>query len=220
MDIKNHSLTLQKTARYNVYGTLTEETECFWFVLHGSRMLSEQMLYKFKEFDPKKHFVVAPEGLHRFYEKDFGGPVVASWMTKHYRLDDIEDNGNYLHTLYNHYTAQLPTTAKKVILGFSQGGTILYRWLHRHKEEVDCIVPYAAWIPEDIDLTASKTPLNHAKTLFTYGEEDQFLTEKRLEKMKALIDKQGLDMTYLPHKGDHRIARTQLHYIYTNYITS
>ena len=99
MDIKNHSLTLQKKARYNVYGTLTEETECFWFVLHGSRMLSEQMLYKFKEFDPKKHFVVAPEGLHRFYEKDFGGPVVASWMTKHYRLDDIEDNGNYLHSL-------------------------------------------------------------------------------------------------------------------------
>lgn len=220
MDIKNHSFTLQKTARFSVYGELTEQTECFWFVLHGSQMLCEQMLYKFKEFDPKKHLIVAPEGMHRFYAKDFGGPVVASWMTKHYRLDDIQDNGAYLSTLFQHFGKLLPKTCKKVILGFSQGGTILYRWLHRHKEEVDFIIPYAAWIPEDIDLKQSKTQFNTIKTLFTYGEEDQFLTQKRLGKMKQLIEKQGLQMTYLPHPGDHRIARSQLHYIYNEYIST
>ncbi len=218
MEIKNHSLTLQKTARYSVYGELTAQVECFWFVLHGSRMLCEQMLYKFKDFDPEKHFVVAPEALHRFYAKDFGGPVVASWMTKHNRLDDIHDNGAYLSDLYQHYTQQLPKTCKTVILGFSQGGTILYRWLHRHKEAVDFIIPYAAWIPEDINLKQAQTPLNKSKTLFTYGEEDQFLTKERIETTKQMVKKQDLQMTYLPHAGDHRIARKQLHYIYNEYI--
>lgn len=218
MEIKNHSLVLQKTARYSVFGELTAQVECFWFVLHGSRMLCEQMLYKFKDFDPKKHLVVAPEALHRFYAKDFGGPVVASWMTKHHRLDDINDNGEYLSNLYGQYVNQLPKGCKKVILGFSQGGTILYRWLHKHKEAVDFIIPYAAWIPEDIDLKQSQTQLNTINTYFTYGEEDQFLTTERIKKIKQLTDEQGLKITYLPYSGDHRMDRNQLHHIYNHFI--
>ena len=96
MELKTDYFISPKTARYSTYGELTASTKYFWFALHGSKMLCEQMLYKFKDFDPKEHFVVAPEGLNRFYEKDFGGPVVASWMTKRDRLHEIKDNGNYL----------------------------------------------------------------------------------------------------------------------------
>ena len=74
MEIKTDYYTTQKIARYSTYGTLSEKTKYFWFALHGSKMLCEQMLYKFKEFDPTEHFIVAPEALIRFYEKDFGGP--------------------------------------------------------------------------------------------------------------------------------------------------
>jgi predicted esterase len=218
MELKTDYFISPKTARYSTYGELTASTKYFWFALHGSKMLCEQMLYKFKDFDPKEHFVVAPEGLNRFYEKDFGGPVVASWMTKRDRLHEIKDNGNYLSGLYQHFLAQLPQVCKKTIMAFSQGGTIAFRWLHQKKVEVDNVIPYACWIPEDIDLTASKTDLNASQLLFTYGKEDQFLTEKYIAMVGDVINKSNVKMTFSPYTGDHRISKEQLKLIFEQYI--
>jgi len=218
MELKTDYFISPKTARYSTYGELTASTKYFWFALHGSKMLCEQMLYKFKDFGPKEHFVVAPEGLNRFYEKDFGGPVVASWMTKRDRLHEIKDNGNYLSGLYQHFLAQLPQGCKKTIMAFSQGGTIAFRWLHQKKVEVDNVIPYACWIPEDIDLIASKTDLNVPQLLFTYGKEDQFLTEKYIAMVGDVINKSNVKMTFLPYTGDHRISKEQLKLIFEQYI--
>jgi predicted esterase len=218
MELKTDYFISPKTARYSTYGELTASTKYFWFALHGSKMLCEQMLYKFKDFDPKEHFVVAPEGLNRFYEKDFGGPVVASWMTKRDRLHEIKDNGNYLSGLYQHFLAQLPQACKKTIMAFSQGGTIAFRWLHQKKVEVDNVIPYACWIPEDVDLTASKTDLNASQLLFTYGKEDQFLTKKYIAMVGDVINKSNVKMTFLPYTGDHRISKEQLKLIFEKYI--
>jgi len=218
MELKTDYFISPKTARYSTYGELTASTKYFWFALHGSKMLCEQMLYKFKDFDPKEHFVVAPEGLNRFYEKDFGGPVVASWMTKRDRLHEIKDNGNYLSGLYQHFLAQLPQACKKTIMAFSQGGTIAFRWLHQKKVEVDNVIPYACWIPEDIDLIASKTDLNVPQLLFTYGKEDQFLTKKYIAMVGDVINKSDVKMTFLPYTGDHRISKEQLKLIFEQYI--
>ncbi len=218
MEIKTNYFISPKTARYSTYGELTASTKYFWFALHGSKMLCEQMLYKFKNFDPKEHFIVAPESFSRFYEKDFGGPVVASWMTKRDRLHEIKDNGNYLSGLYQHFLEQLPQGCKKTIMAFSQGGTICFRWLHQQKVVVDYIIPYACWIPEDIDLAASKTDLNAVQLLFTYGKEDQYLKAEYIAMVAEIIKKSKLKMTFLPYTGDHRISKEQLKLIFEQYI--
>lgn len=218
MEIKTNYYTTQKTARYSTYGELSEHTKYFWFALHGSKMLCEQMLFKFKEFDPSTHFVVAPEGLNRLYEKNFGGPVVASWMTKRDRLKEIEDNSAYLSGLYSFFESQLPKGCITSVLGFSQGGTILFRWLHAQFTRVDFIIPYACWIPEDIDLKDSKTNLTSSTLLFTFGKQDQFLTAERIELIQQVISKNNLTITMLPYDGDHRISKQQLSRLYNNYI--
>ncbi|MFQ3349793.1 MAG: hypothetical protein ACI87X_000579, partial [Candidatus Arcticimaribacter sp.] len=101
MELNTHHLITPKTARYSTYGKMSTKTKYFWFVLHGSNMLAEQMLYKFKEFDLETHFVVAPEGLSRFYLNGFGGDVVSSWMTKRDRLEEIHDFSVYCSTLFD-----------------------------------------------------------------------------------------------------------------------
>lgn len=218
MDIKTNYYTTQKIARYSTYGKLGPNTKYFWFALHGSKMLCEQMLYKFKAFDPNEHFVVAPEALIRFYEKDFGGPVVASWMTKRDRLNEIEDFSEYLSGLYRSFVAQLPQDCIKSMLAFSQGGTTAFRWLHAREVEVDHLIPYACWIPEDILLSESKTDLAKINLLFTYGIEDQFLTEKRIAMINAVIAQNNLTVKSLPYKGDHRVSKEQLQNIFEHYI--
>ena len=218
MEINTNYYITQKIARYSTFGTLGPATKYFWFALHGSKMLCEQMLYKFKAFDPNEHFVVAPEALIRFYEKDFGGPVVASWMTKRDRLEEIEDFSEYLSGLYASFVAQLPPDCVKLILAFSQGGTTSFRWLHARAVEVDYLIPYACWIPEDIPLSQGKTDLSKVNLLFTYGTEDQFLTEKRIAMVNAVIAQNNLTVKTLPYKGDHRVSKEQLQNIFEHYI--
>lgn len=219
MDIKTSYIETRKTARYSTFGNLTDQTKYFWFGLHGSKMQCEQVLYKFKDFDPDLHFVVAPEGLHKLYLNGFGGDVVASWMTKRDRLKEISDFSNYLTKLYQQYTEQLAPNVKKITLGFSQGGTSLFRWLHNTKISTDQIIGYSCWIPEDINLKESKTALSDAPMLYTYGLQDEFLTEENMAKVQKVIDANELKMTMEPYEGDHRISKDQLMNLFKKYIS-
>jgi len=218
MNIQTNYLEVKKTARYVTYGNLSEKTQYFWLAVHGSNMLCEQMIYKFKEFDPETHFVVAPEALSRFYAKKFGGDVLAAWMTSRDRLKEIDDLAAYLNQLYTLYTKQLSADCKKTILSFSQGGTITYRWLHRLSVEADYLLAYSCWIPEDIDLKLSVTNLNELTTIYTYGIQDQFLTEKRIKVVQEIIQRNDLKIKMEAYEGDHRVSKVQLKAIFEKYI--
>ena len=218
MEIKTHHIVTSKTARYTAYGELSSKTKYFWFVLHGSNMLSEQMLYKFKDFDPETHFVIAPEGLSRFYVNGFGGEVVASWMTKRDRLEEIHDFSVYCSTLYDTYVQKLPDSCKTIIMGFSQGGVTAMRWLHHLGVTVDFLIPYACWIPEDIDYSTAKTDWNKICKILTYGSKDQFLNEKKIIEIQEICKAGNLDFHNEIYAGDHRVDKKQLKKIFKQYI--
>ena len=225
MDIKTHQLTVNKTARYACYGELSEKTKYLWLALHGSHMTCEQMLYKFADFDPKEHFVIAPEGLSRFYLKGMSGDVVASWMTKRDRLLEIQDLCDYLSQLWTLYLEKIVDlyivdikSVKKILLGFSQGGTSAFRWLHAHKTDFDFFFPYAAWIPDDIDYSVSATNFSHMSSHFSYGKQDQYLTEDRITVLKDLLIQNNLPTSIIPHEGDHRIDRNHLMHLFKSIV--
>lgn len=218
MEIKQEYISVSKTARYSIFGNLGPNTKYFWFALHGSNMLCEQMLYKFRNFDPDEHFIVAPEGLSRFYSKGFGGDVVAAWMTSRDRLEEIKDFSNYLSKLFSIYTSQLSSECKKIVFGFSQGGTTAFRWLHHNLVDYDFVIGNSCWIPEDINLAEAKSNLTSNQIIYTYGSQDQYLTPERIESLKMVLNKNQLDIELLKYEGDHRVSKEQLKYIHENFI--
>ncbi len=217
MEISTNYITTPKTTRFVTYGHPGPKTKYFWFCLHGSKMVCEQIVYKFAEFDPQEHYIVAPEGMHKLYSEGFGGAVVATWMTKRDRLKEIQDFSVYLSTLYKQESAKV-TQAKKILFGFSQGGTTLFRWLHREQINADVLMGYTCWVPEDIDLTKSETDLDLLKKIYTYGTKDQFLTDERLAMLKTVVAKNHLDIEMLPFDGEHKIYKEQLKELYHNFI--
>ena len=217
---KTNFLKVQKTARYVTYGTLNAETKYLWICLHGSNMLCEQILYKFRAFDPQTHFIISAEGLNRFYAKGMQGDVVASWMTSRDRLMEIEDFSEYLSQLLHKYSTQVPATCKKIILGFSQGGTTAFRWLHAKKEPVDHIIAYSCWVPEDIDLSQSKTDLSTIDLMYTYGLQDIYLSEERMNVLRSIVEKNNLIFPIHSYEGGHKIDRKQLKLLFETYIHS
>jgi len=54
--------------------------------------------------------------------------------------------------------------------------------------------------------------------LFTYGTEDQFLTDKRIAMVNEVIAQNKLTVKSLPYKGDHRVKKEQLQNIFEHYI--
>lgn len=218
LKIETKYILVSKTARYVTYGELTKETKYVWLVLHGTHMVCEQMISKFKEFDPITHFIIAPEGLSRFYANGYSGEVVSTWMTSRDRLFEIEDFSNYLSELYHSFPSHLLQKSKKIILGFSQGGTTAFRWLHAKKISIDYFIGYACWIPEDIDLQSSASDFKAINTIYTYGENDEFINEDRMKSIQNIIDKNNLKIEMESFAGSHRVDQNQLKYLFEKYI--
>ncbi len=210
MEIKTEYIEVQKTARYATYGSISPKTKYYWYVLHGSSMTCEQMLYKFENWDPEKHFIVAPEGLNRLYTKGLSGDPVSTWMTRRDRQYEINDYSKYLSQLHQKYLSQLPQKTKKIILGFSQGGTTMYRWLHHSRVDIDILLSYSSWIPEDIDLHKSQSDIYSTSQIYTYGNQDQYLSQDRIKAMQDVISQNDLSVKVIEYQGTHKVDKEHL----------
>jgi predicted esterase len=150
--------------------------------------------------------------------KGFSGDVVATWMTKQDRLTEIDDFSIYLSDLYEKYTNQIPKGCKRIIFGFSQGGTSAFRWMYKNKVSYDKILAYSSWIPEDLDFSKSQTPIHEKKIIYTIGKQDQFTSEEKRALLKEIIRRNGLHVDFEYYDGMHRVEKKQLKYIFKKHI--
>src|SRR5665213_3940257 len=97
--MKKHKITIEKTARYFTLGEISSDVKTVLFVCHGYSQLADEFLSQFQKISTEKILIVAPEGLHRFYTRGHE-KVVASWMTKEDRADDIRDYVLFLDQVY------------------------------------------------------------------------------------------------------------------------
>lgn len=174
-----HKLKVNKTLRYFTHGD-PHKADHIWIVLHGYGQLAYYFLRKFNVLDPDKHFVVAPEGLHRFYLSGTSGRVGASWMTKEARLDDIHDNHVFLDQLSN----QLLSTyhfSKRTLLGFSQGGATASRWHQRKTFNAHHFVLWACVFPPDLEQAYEDSAFQNSSNHFVIGNQDEYFQHQLKE---------------------------------------
>lgn len=200
-------ITISKTVRYFTHGN-AETAENIWIVLHGYSQLPEFFIRKFQQLDPEKNFVVAPEGIYRFYRKGTSGRVGASWMTKEARLDDIEDNHNYLNQLAEQLLKN-KNYKQRFLLGFSQGGATASRWHNSGNFNANHFILWASVFPDDISIEDGKSGMLHSNNYFVVGESDQFFQGK-MDEVKAFFEKQEFETKIKVFDGDHDIDGTTL----------
>lgn len=213
MNIQENKLLVERTGVFYTAGDLVN-APVNWFTCHGYGQLAETHIKKFNEFVSKGHSVISVEGMNRFYWQGVSGRLAATWMTSRFRLDEIRDNNTFLSSIYNtHYNKE-----RNILLGFSQGGTTIWRWIHERRPDFDVFINYAGWMPEDIDLSVLGDYLVDKKLIFTYGVKDQYLTEDRISAFKDVVTKSKLNIIIHKTEGDHRIDREVLNEIYSLYI--
>ncbi|GAA4440397.1 esterase [Pontibacter saemangeumensis] len=205
-----HKLTVPRTARYYTLGTPSEAIQDLWIVCHGYGQLGRYFVRHFSGLDDGKSLVVAPEALSRFYLNGFSGRVGATWMTKEDRLSEIGDQANYLNLLLAEQLRLLPKEVRVTVLGFSQGGATVCRWLASGNVPAHRLVLWAASFPEDIDFEAGNSAFRELPVALVYGMQDAFITPEGLEKKQALMMQLGIRPQLYTFDGGHTIQAETL----------
>ncbi|NEM98649.1 alpha/beta hydrolase [Pontibacter burrus] len=203
--MNEHRLTVPRTARFYMLGTPSEKITDLWIVCHGYGQLARYFLRHFAPLDNGRTVVVAPEALSRFYLDGFSGRVGATWMTKEDRLAEIDDQAAYLNLLLKTQLQQLPADVRVTIVGFSQGGATVSRWLATGTTHVHRLILWAASFPEDIDFTAGKAAFQNLPVAIVYGTQDEFITPKTVQKKEQLMAELGINPTIYTFEGGHTL---------------
>lgn len=205
------NIIIPKTARYFVIGEPGETIEQVWIVCHGYAQLANYFIKNFEPLNNGKNLIVAAEGLHRFYWQGFTGRVVASWMTKEDRLEDIKDYCNYLELVYNEVLAPFKNKKVKInILGFSQGTATVLRWLTNKKPHIDNLFLWGGTFPSDIDFEMDKAFFNSIKTYFVMGDNDEYNDANSVRKLEEILMKNLIPYEMVYFKGTHEIHQETL----------
>lgn len=205
------NIIIPKTARYFILNEPTEQIEQVWFVCHGYAQLANYFINNFDELDKNKNLIIAPEGLHRFYWKGFSERVVASWMTKEDRENDILDYINYLNVVYSEVISSLKNKNIKInVLGFSQGTATVCRWLASNNVKADSLILWAGAFPPDMNFEKNKEVFKKLKTFVVVGDADEFITEEEVLKHADLLKKNEIAFELIRFQGKHEINKQTL----------
>lgn len=207
---EEHHFPVTKTARYFSRGTAGPETKCVWIVLHGYGLLANYFLNWFEALDEEQHYVVAPEGPHRFYTKGFSGRVGASWMTKEDRETDIKDYIHLLDQLYADIMPRFDENVKVIVIGFSQGAATLSRWICAGNSKANHFVLWSGVFPPDVSLRVNATIMNKMKNWLICGDADEFINEERFAEQVELFRKDEIEHEVMRFEGGHKVEKTPL----------
>lgn len=208
--MQKHRFPVQRTAHYYTIGQPGNHINRIVFACHGYGQAAERFIHKFNGLDDGHTLIIAPEGLSRFYWGGLDGQVVASWMTRGDRLDEIQDYSSYLDQLLQTYLLQCPASAKLVLLGFSQGCATIMRWVVRTKPNAAHLLFWAGSIPEDIDYLPHLKYMNE-RSLWTFiGDEDPFLHTEQLKWHQNMLKEKKLNVHHQMFSGKHTVDRSVL----------
>lgn len=211
MEITQHHLPVQKTARYFSSGASTIKIKNLWIVLHGYSQQAQEFIKHFESIAGSNTLIIAPEGLSRFYVRGYFGNVGASWMTKEDRMNDIIDNVNFLDLLLKKVLDEMGYTPEKInVLGFSQGGATAARWVSVTNHTITGLVIYASEFPKDIGDDALLHLNKKVKTCYVYSNHDDFIDEDLFNEQFIYLNEKNFTFEKVFFDGKHEIKQDVL----------
>lgn len=204
--MNQHTITVSKTGRYYTTGILNATTENVWIVCHGYGQLAEFFIKHFQVLDNGKTFIVAPEGLSKFYLDGVTGRMGAAWMTKEDRENEVSDYLNFLNMLFEKLFSTTDFTKVKLnVLGFSQGSATVCRWVSQHAIHINRLILWAGTFPVDIDLSIHGNRFRAIPTTVVYGHQDEYLEYLKPEDYKEFLDQAGIPYNIVTFEGKHEM---------------
>ncbi len=211
--IKNY-IEIKRTARYFQSKVIDDKVKHIIFVFHGYAQNADDFLESLGSLACDEIVIVAPEGLSKFYWKDFTSNPSSSWMTSLERENEIKDALNYLKILSKSIANDsLGIGIQFHALGFSQGAAMASRFVANSTFTFSNLFLYAAQYAHDLDWKQLKKCQSDLHFHLIYGTEDLFISEEKVLKAEAFITEQEFKVNTFSFKGKHKIVAEAVDYI-------
>lgn len=198
----SRKITVPKTARYFLSSEPSAKVNEVVFVCHGYAQLANEFLEGFSSLYSEHRLFVAPEGLHRFYQRGGYDKVVASWMTKEDRNDDIADYVQWLDACAADVLLHCPPDVKITALGFSQGAATVSRWAAFGMTQIEHLILWCGFFPPDLS-TENKVKCR-ALTVVT-ASNDKYMDEASEKKNLAIVESLFATYKHVRFEGGHEL---------------
>ncbi len=213
--MQEHHIGVTRSARYFTLGNSSRGVGEVWFACHGYGQLAARFLEKLRVLDDGRRYLVAPEGLSRFYlsESPTERRVGASWMTREDRLAEIEDYVRYLDAVYAEVFGSLDRARVTVhALGYSQGASTVSRWVATGKAKIDRLTLWGGEFPPDLDLTLDTVAnrLRAVRMTLVYGRSDEYITPKVVSGIVERLRQHEIPYEEIPFDGGHELNEAAL----------
>lgn len=205
--MKEVIVTTQKSARVYFSTAITSKTKEVIIACHGYAQLGKYFIKKFEALSSESVCVVIPEGLSKFYWEGMGGKVVASWMTKEDRENEIRDYVSYLTQVYELILDQNPKVSITAF-GFSQGTSTISRWLALADSlTINRLILWSGSFPMDV---VNHEVFSKIKVDYVVGNKDEYLSNENIEKLMLELTSRNIKPKLTTFDGGHEIKETVL----------
>ena len=202
MNSVEKEISYQSTNSYSTLNTLTSQTKNIWIVCHGMGYLSRYFLKYFKALNADENYIIAPQAQSKYYLKDQFTHVGASWLTRENTIAETVNILNYIDAVIEN--EQLPLHSNIIMLGYSQGVSIVMRYVASRKLQCNQLVLMSGGIPKE--LTQDDLNFYNGMVKMIYGDKDEYLNNERLvyeqQRIKELF-KENVEI--IPFDGNHMV---------------
>ena len=202
MNSVEKEISYQSTNSYSTLNTLTSQTKNIWIVCHGMGYLSRYFLKYFKALNADENYIIAPQAQSKYYLKDQFTHVGASWLTRENTIAETVNILNYMDAVIEN--EQLPLHSNMIMLGYSQGVSIVMRYVASRKLQCNQLVLMSGGIPKE--LTQDDLNFYNGAVKMIYGDKDEYLNNERLvyeqQRIKELF-KENVEI--IPFDGNHMV---------------
>jgi predicted esterase len=212
--MREHHLPVRRTARYHTLGD-PKAARHTWIVLHGYGQLARYFLRNFEGIAPDR-YIVAPEGLSRFYTNEDHSRVGATWMTREDREFEIADQITYLDSLVDHVRAAGSSEIPVSVLGFSQGVATACRWSMGSTRVFHQVVLWGGTLPPEPTTAQLGARWGGTHIRLVQGASDSIVTTESLVRNEAQLRAAGVRYTTHHHAGGHALDRLLLQQLIGN----
>ena len=199
-------LTFEATHPYEVLNTWGPKTKRVWVVFHGIGFLSRYFLRYFSELNPAENYIVAPQAPSLYYLDQTYRHVGASWLTREHTARNMKNLLNHLEELYK--KESLEKAPELILMGYSQGVSVLCRWVARCGKTCDRIILYAGRVPEELGAKDFEHLPPETRVEVLEGDSDPFLPSKDLpEREKRMTELFGSRVQMRQYAGGHELKK-------------
>lgn len=178
-------------------------------VLHGLMQRAADLARELEPAGGDGLCVVVPEGLSRSLPYPGAAKAGASWSTGDDAEIDLRDNLRYLGDLAAELEARWPQ-ARRILVGFSQGGLMATRWVRHAPRAWDRVVLWGAPLAGDVDAAGFKLALGEAELVLALGDSDPLAQPALVRSALDRLASVGLDWREHPYTGGHEVSASVL----------